>query len=85
MNLFRSEEHVRRWALFNPGSEEGFIALADVAALFATPSRRHLLDGDYLSFWFPQRYGERRPLLERLGKATPYWLGTPRGRTKRRQ
>ena len=75
MNLFRSEEHVRRWALFNPESEEGFIGLADLAALFATPSRRHLLDIDFLSVWLPRRYEERRPLLERLGKATPFWLG----------
>jgi len=25
MNLFRSEEHARRWAQFNPASGEGFI------------------------------------------------------------
>ena len=75
MNLFRSEEHVRRWALFNPGSQAGLIPLGDLAALFGTPSRRHLLDGNYLSFWYPQRYLERRAFLERIGKATPHWLG----------
>ncbi len=75
MNLFRSEEHVRRWALFNPRSGEGLIALADLAALFGTPSRRHLLDHNYLSFWYPKRYEERRQVLERLGRATPFWLG----------
>jgi hypothetical protein len=75
MNLFRSEDHVRRWARFNPAAVEGLIALPDLAALFGTPSRRHLLDDHYLSVWYPRRYEERRQMLERLGKATPFWLG----------
>ncbi len=76
MNLFRSEEHVRQWALFNPESADGLIALPDLAALFGTESRRHWLDDDYLSRWFPQRAHERREVLERSGKAIPFWLGT---------
>ena len=76
MNLFRSEEHVRSWALFNPESVDGLIALPDLAALFGTDSRRHWLDDDYLSHWFPQRAHERREVLERIGKAIPFWLGT---------
>ena len=76
MNLFRSEEHVRSWVLLNPASVDGFIALTDLATLFGTPSRRHLLDENYLSFWYPQRYEERRIVLERIGKAVPHWLGT---------
>ena len=76
MNLFRSEEHVRRWALFNPESAEGqgAIQLTELAALFGLPSRRHLLDDNYLSFWYPQRAQDRRTFLERIGKTTPYWL-----------
>ena len=76
MNLFRSEEHVRRWSLFNPASREGLIPLGDLASLFGTPSRRHLLDDDYLSFWYPRRYEERRQILESQGRATAFWLGT---------
>ena len=76
MNLFRSEDHIRRWARFNPDAEEGLIALPDLAALFGTPSRRHLLDDHYLSVWYPRRYEERRSVLEALGKATPFWLGS---------
>lgn len=30
-------------------------------------------DDDYLSVWYPQRGAERRAVLERIGKATPYW------------
>ena len=76
MNLFRGEEHVRRWALLNPAAAtEGLIPLADLAAWFGMESRRHLLDDDYLSRWYPERDRERRAALERLGKATPFWLG----------
>ena len=77
MNLFRSEEHARRWTQFNPESEEGFIGLAELASFFATESRHHMLEADYLSAWFPKRGAERRAYLERIGKATPFWLGTP--------
>ena len=77
MNLFRSEEHARRWPLFNAKSEHGFISLVDLAGFFGTETRRHMLDPDYLSTWFPRRAAERRAYLERIGKIIPFWLGTP--------
>ena len=77
MNLFRGEEHVRRWALLNPvAATEGLIPLAGLAAWFGMPSRRHLLDDDYLSRWYPERDRERRAAMERLGKLTPFWMGS---------
>jgi len=75
MNLFRSEEHVQRWSLFNPASRQGLIPLADLAAVYSAPSRRHMLDADYLSSWYPRRYEERRKILEAQGRATTFWLG----------
>jgi hypothetical protein len=77
MNLFRSEDHARRWPQFNPKSEVGFISLSDLAAFFATESRHHMLDDDYLSVWYPKRATERRTVLERIGKTVPFWMGTP--------
>ena len=77
MNLFRSEEHARRWSRFETRSEEGFITLTDLAGFFGTESRRHMLDGDYLSSWHPRRAAERRAYLERIGKTSPFWMGTP--------
>jgi hypothetical protein len=77
MNLFRSEEHARRWSLFNPKSEQGFIRLEELVGFFGTESRRHMLDGDYLSTWLPRRAAERREYFERIGKTTPFWMGTP--------
>ncbi len=77
MNLFRSEEHARRWAPWNPASEIGFISLPELAGFFGTETRRHMLDADYLSVWLPQRAAERREYVTRIGKAIPFWLGTP--------
>jgi len=77
MNLFRSEEHARRWPAFQARAEEGFIALPDLVGFFGTESRRHMLDADYLSVWYPRRAAERRAHLERIGKTPPFWLGTP--------
>jgi hypothetical protein len=77
MNLFRSEEHARRWSQFEPRSEQGFISLTELADFFGTESRRHMLDGDYLSVWYPSRATERRAFLERIGKTSPFWMGTP--------
>lgn len=77
MNLFRSEEHARRWPQFNPASEVGFISLPELAGFFGTETRRHMLDADYLSTWFPRRAEERREYVTRIGKAIPFWLGTP--------
>jgi hypothetical protein len=77
MNLFRSEEHARCWSQFGSRSEEGFISLTDLASFFGTESRQHMLDGDYLSAWYPRRAAERRAYLESIGKTSPFWMGTP--------
>ena len=77
MNLFRSEEHARRWTQFNPASEVGFISVPDLAGFFGTETRRHMLDADYLSTWFPKRATARRDYMARRGKWVPFWLGTP--------
>ena len=77
MNLFRSEEHARRWTQFNPASEVGFISLPELAGFCGTETRRHMLDADYLSTWFPRRAAERRDYMAQIGKTIPFWLGTP--------
>lgn len=77
MNLFRSEEHARRWTAFGPRADQGFITLTELAGFFGTESRRHMLDANYLSAWYPKRAAERRAYLERIGKTTPFWMGTP--------
>jgi len=49
MNLFRSEEHVRKWSDFKPGTEEGIIPLLDMAKVFSGNFFIRRLDTDYVS------------------------------------
>jgi len=49
MNLFRSEEDVRNWSGFKPGTEEGIVPLADMAQAFSGNFFRRRLDPDYVS------------------------------------
>jgi len=73
MNLFRSEEHVRNWAQFDPESEEGIISLDDIIKLFSCDHFRRRLEPDYFS-----RKAEYRAklfvILAEMGKKRPFWL-----------
>ncbi len=73
MNLFRSEEHVRNWLQFNPDSAEGILPLDEEVSLLSAESRKHALDGDFVSRWLPRRAQERDEVLRRLGKTSSYW------------
>ena len=75
MNLFRSEEHMRNWAQFNPDSADASLPLNDEVTLFSTESNKHKLDGDYISRWAPKQPGERAEAARRLGKTGPFWGG----------
>ena len=73
MNLFRSEEHVRRWGGLNLEAVNETIALPDLAELMGTESRHHWLEDDYVSRWLPNRPRERLAVLERFGRSS-FWL-----------
>ncbi len=73
MNLFRSEEHVQNWSLYDPNTLEGIMPLSDWLAIFSTEGRKHLLDADYIFAWRPKRGQERDEVLARLGKTGPFW------------
>jgi len=72
MTFFRSEEHLRNWAQFDPATEEGIITLPDMVKLFSGQSFRRRLDPDYMS-----RRREYAPefmkTLQEIGKAGPFW------------
>ncbi len=72
MNLFRSEEHARRWADFNQESADGIKPVAAVAEVFRSPLFTERLTEDYV-----QRVPERIPGLladlDRLGGGSPFW------------
>jgi hypothetical protein len=72
MNLFRSEGHVRNWAEFVEGAEEGMVPLGDMAKLFSGPLFTRRLDDDYLANiknYSRQFAGD----LKKIGKTGPFW------------
>jgi len=72
MNLCRSEEHVRNWALYDSVSAESIMPLSDWALVFSGPLMRKRLEPDYLSR--VKEYATELILsLKRLGKAGPFW------------
>ncbi len=60
MNLFRSEEHARRWARFNPDYEEGLRPLAAWIERFSGPMFRERGRPDYISWLTEWRAAQQR-------------------------
>ncbi len=50
MNLFRSEEHARRWDGFDESMADAIKPLAEWADIFANPFFRQRTRSDYLSW-----------------------------------
>jgi two-component SAPR family response regulator len=72
MNLFRSEEHIRNWAQFSEGTEDGILSLNDLLKLFSGRYFRKRLDPD----WVTNRREYVRDMLTTLteiGKTGPFW------------
>lgn len=72
MNLFRSEEHIRNWARFDPATSEGILTLPDLVKLFSGIYFRRRLDPDWVSH--SREYArEMVTTLAALGKSGPFW------------
>jgi hypothetical protein len=76
MNLFRSEEHVRRWVLFDSASEDGIRPVVEFALLFGLPMFRERYALDYLQR-LPALRQERLAAAERFAKGSPFWAARP--------
>ena len=76
MNLFRSEEHIRNWAGFDPATEEGIIPLQDMAALFSGNFMRRRLDLDYAS-QSKQYLNEFLAEIAEVAQTRPFWRFEP--------
>ena len=77
MNLFRSEEHARRWSGFRAEAAAGLLPLADVMDLASAPLFRERLNGRYVS----SASTYRSAFLERVRAVTrgdPFWDARPR-------
>jgi hypothetical protein len=72
MNLFRSEEHVRHWASFVGGTDEGITPLPDMMKLFSGPYFKRRMDEDYVSHMF-EYAREMVQTMKEIGKTGPFW------------
>ena len=72
MNLFRSEEHVKNWSLYDPVSQNAIMPLVDWAQVFSGPLVRERLESDYLSR-VPEYKAELFRALAKAGRKGPFW------------
>ena len=73
MNLFRSEEHVRNWASYDPISAESIIPVEGYALAFSGPLFKNRLAPDYLS-QLHNYAGKFIKTLQEMGKEGPFWV-----------
>jgi hypothetical protein len=72
MNLFRSEEHVKNWPLYDAASAQSIMPVSSWAMVFSGPLLRNRLDADYLSR-IPEYAPEMLASLKKLGKTGSFW------------
>ncbi len=72
MNLFRSEEHAKRWSRYEPESEAGILPVAAWAKVFSVSLFRDRLREDYLATLGEGRAAFMQAIAD-LGKTDPFW------------
>jgi hypothetical protein len=72
MNLFRSEEHVRRWAEFNPESVDGIKPVRAAAVALGGPLNSERLEYGYVGK-IQERLPEMLAALDRMGGGSSFW------------
>jgi len=72
MNLFRSEEHAKRWPLYSQATEDYILPVATWAEIFSGPLFTERLSSDYLEHGdeYVAAYHEA---LREAGKSSPFW------------
>lgn len=73
MNLFRSEDHVKNWALYDPASADSIMPLATWAEVFSGPLCTSRLQPDYLSR-IHEHANQLVASLKKLGKEGAFWM-----------
>jgi hypothetical protein len=72
MNLFRSEEHIRTWARFDPATAEGIIQLPKLVKLFSGDMFQKRLSREYVSRSQDYLSGFVAAIME-IAKTHPFW------------
>ena len=70
MNLFRSEEHARRWSLYYRADDDYIMPVSDWATVFTASLFKNRLDEDYLSH-ADAYVTDYRQALKAMGKTIP--------------
>jgi hypothetical protein len=76
MNLFRSEEHIRKWARYDPAAEQGILPLQNVVKVFSGIFMQKRLDLNYASHAL-EYFGGVLSVISEIAKMRPFW--TPPG------
>ena len=72
MHLFRSEEHVKNWSLYDPVSEDAIMPVADWAYVMRGPLFRNRLDPDILART-QEYFADFLSRLAELGRTGSFW------------
>jgi hypothetical protein len=72
MNLFRSEEHVKRWPLYSQATEDYILPISVWADIFSGPLFTQRLAPDYLEKG-DEYVTAYHDALREAGKSSPYW------------
>jgi hypothetical protein len=77
MNLFRSEEHARRWSGFSADTAAGILSFPDMVAIMSTPRHRERLNGHYVSSVasYAKQFFDT---LRQVTRSSPFWDPAPR-------
>jgi len=72
MNLFRSEEHAKRWSGYREEASAGLRPLEDILAIFSGRLFRERLSGHYVSD-LKSLGQEQAKLMKKLTNDDPFW------------
>jgi hypothetical protein len=72
MNLFRSEEHIRNWARYDPAAEQGILPLENIVKVFSGNLFQRRLDSNYVSH-VQEYFGEVLSGMSEIAKTSPFW------------
>jgi hypothetical protein len=72
MNLFRSEEHIRKWARYDPAAEQGILPLQNIVNVFSGKFMQKRLNLNYASHAL-EYFGEVLSMISEIAKMRPFW------------
>ena len=70
MNLFRSEEHARRWTLYHRDVDDYIMPVSDWGTVFSASMFQNRLETDYLAH-SAEYLADYRSALQAMGKSIP--------------